>query len=422
MREAAGAHGPVHGPRVEMAADGSADFALNGRIPAGVLRPKTEEESAAAVAWAVDARMGLVPWGGGTEVQHGNPVASPRWAVLSSELLNQVLDYSPDDMVVTCQAGVTLAALSERLRSHRQFLPIDAPHPDRATMGGIVAGNSQGLWRPLFGAPRDRLLGLRAVMADGQTVKGGGKVVKNVAGYDLCKLFAGSRGTLGFLTEVTFKTSPLPECCRHVVFRAQDAAAAVRAGLAVHAARLQPLYATVAYAGHVHLCVGLQGSAAAVAWQADRVAEACSEEGLAPSDEGPSDQHLRILVADSPAPVKLRFTLRPWDLVGLLRGLEALGQRGAGLTLAAHVPTGIVAVAMQPGAPDAESAVRLARAARLQVGGECHLVWTRLPESWRPSVGDVWGPTRGDFPLMRSLKRALDPDGLFSPGRFVGRL
>src|SRR5207247_1800369 len=150
--------------------------------------PESEEECVKIVGACSAEGIALIPWGGGTAVQQGNPIRAARWAALGSRRLDGIVEYSPDDMVVTAQAGVTLAGLQRTLAGRRQILPIDVPDSGLATLGGIVATNAQGLWRPAVGTPRDRLLGLRIVMADGSVVRAGGKVVKNVAGYDLCKL------------------------------------------------------------------------------------------------------------------------------------------------------------------------------------------------------------------------------------------
>jgi len=125
--------------------------------------------------------------------------------------LNRVLEYTPEDMTVTVEAGITLAALQTELAKHGQWLPIDPSRPERLTMGALLANNESGPRRFGYGTIREHLIGIKVMLADGKIIQGGGKVVKNVAGYDLCKLFVGSRGTLGVITEATFKLRPLPE-------------------------------------------------------------------------------------------------------------------------------------------------------------------------------------------------------------------
>ena len=147
--------------------------------------------------------------------------------------LNQVVDYEPNDFTITVQAGMTLAELQRHLATNGQFLPLDHPHFERATLGGICAVGRGGLRRNSFGGPRDSLIGMRMVKADGTSIKGGGKVVKNVSGYDLPKLFAGSLGTLGVIVEVTLKLRPQPASDQIVAINApsfESALSAVASG------------------------------------------------------------------------------------------------------------------------------------------------------------------------------------------------
>lgn len=134
-----------------------------------------------------------------------------RIASFDLRRLNRVIEYAPQDMTVTVEAGITLESLQKQLAAHGQWLPIDAPQPERATMGAILATNTSGSRRFGYGTVRDWLIGMRVMLADGTVIKSGGKVVKNVAGYDLAKLFIGSRGTLGIIVEATFKLRPRPE-------------------------------------------------------------------------------------------------------------------------------------------------------------------------------------------------------------------
>lgn len=393
---------------------------LAGRSPDLIASPGSEAEAIAVVKWAAAEGYAIVPWGGGSAVAAGNRPRPGKWLALSTEQIKGVAEFSPDDMVVTARAGSSLADLQSALRDKGQFLPIDAPFPDRATLGGIVATNSQGLWRPGFGIPRDRLLGVRVVMADGSAIKGGGKVVKNVAGYDLCKLFAGSWGTLGLITEVTFKTNPLPEARSQLNFSTPGLHSGIEAALQVHLARLQPAYLCVAALPSATVCVGLMGSREAVAWQEAEITRTLRDAGLIRRGDEPSEDDLRTAIAGSDALLRCRFTVRPSDLPDVTENLQ---RAVAGVTFVAHVPTGILEVGaatagLEPGPRNGQVVESISRA--LPDGG--HLVWTRVPDGWEGLIPDVWGQTRGDFAIMRDIKLAVDPDGLFSPGRFVGRL
>lgn len=396
----------------------SGQFVLDEKPAQMLASPSSEEECLQIIQYAHREGIALVPWGGGTDIQQGNLLESRRWAALHTGEMNRLLDYSPPDMVVTVQAGMPLAELQKTLREQNQFLPFDPPCEDRATLGGIVAANRQGLLRPGFGAPRDRLLGLRVAMANGTMVKGGGKVVKNVAGYDLCKLFTGSFGTLGLITEVTFKTNPLPERKASLLFSAPDAQSAAEAALAVHAARLQPASLSIACHEGAYLYAGLIGSREATEWQEQAISEILAGRGLRRSEAGLTESSIRHLIVDHPSPVKLKLSVRPSDTPGAVKSLLSLGA-----TILCHAPIGILEAALPAETASVHPRDLNSPISSLQrsipPGG--HLIWTRLPSEWKAEM-DVWGSPGADFALMRGIKRTLDPHRIFSPGRFLGRL
>ncbi len=138
-------------------------------------------------------------------------IASQKITGFDLRGMNRLLEYTPEDMTVSVEAGITLAELQRKLGQHGQWLPVDPPQAENLTIGALLAGNKSGPRRYGYGTIRDYLLGIKVVLADGRTIKAGGKVVKNVAGYDLCKLFVGSRGTLGVIIEASFKVLPKPE-------------------------------------------------------------------------------------------------------------------------------------------------------------------------------------------------------------------
>ncbi len=385
--------------------------------PEKIASPSTEDAVIEAIRGAASHRCAIVPWGGGKSIEQGNPLNVARWHAVSSKSLTGITEYSPDDMVVTARAGTTLEHLQNELATENQFLPLDPPFPMESTLGGIVATNAHGLWRPGYGVPRDLLLGLRAVMADGTSVRAGGKVVKNVAGYDLCKLFAGSWGTLGFITEVTFKTSPKPELRLHSNNGCDRVSTAIDAALRVHLAMLQPIYLTVSLAESVTLSVGLHGSAKAVEWQRDRIGEVIEPVGPRAVEDGPTEDELRHLVISNPDSIRIRISARPTELADLAKYLsQAAGTQLR--RLAVQVPSGIIEAALEPSA----NAVNAVLSVQRRLIGSGFLTWENVPEAFSSQVGDVWGPVRQDFTIMRGIKESLDPNGLFSPGRFVGGL
>jgi glycolate oxidase FAD binding subunit len=157
--------------------------------------------------------MPVVPWGGGTRMSVGAPPAR-LGVVLVLKRLNRILEHEPGDLTATAEAGITLGALQAELGKRGQWLSLDPAQADRATLGGVLSSNDAGPRRHLYGSCRDLLIGLTVITASGATVKGGGKVVKNVAGYDLPKLFIGAFGTLGVIVEATVKLRPRPDADR----------------------------------------------------------------------------------------------------------------------------------------------------------------------------------------------------------------
>ncbi|HET6384397.1 MAG TPA: FAD-binding oxidoreductase [Armatimonadota bacterium] len=185
-------------------------FAIDSMRPAAAIAP-LDRSAAAAALQAVAAECAVtVPWGGGVQQEMG--YAPSRYDVaLSTENMARLIDYQPGDLTVTVEGGATLAALQEILAQHGQFVALESRDPDRETIGGLLAVGSSALLRCAYGPPRDQVIGMAVAMPDGSVIHAGGRVVKNVAGYDLCKLFTGSLGTLGVIVEATFRVRPKPQ-------------------------------------------------------------------------------------------------------------------------------------------------------------------------------------------------------------------
>ncbi len=204
-------------------------YAVDGQAPRWVAQPASRQEVAQVLQWASAEGLAVCPRGGGTQMALGN---SPRRVDLVLDLpgLDRLLDFQPADLTVTVEAGMTLAALQSALAQGDKFLPVEAPLADQATIGGILATGATGPLRFAHGLPRDWLIGIGVVSAQGVASKAGGKVVKNVTGYDLNKLYTGSLGTLGVIVEATFKLSPRPADFAALVAAFPSAARAVQAG------------------------------------------------------------------------------------------------------------------------------------------------------------------------------------------------
>jgi glycolate oxidase FAD binding subunit len=211
-------------------------YVVEGRTPEAAVFPGSLDEVRAVVELAAVAAIPIVAWGGGTAASVGTPIAPDRpGIVLGLGRLNRLVEHEPGDLTATAEAGITLGALQSALRTRGQWLSLDPGDPERATLGGVMAANAAGPRRHLYGGARDLVIGMTVVTAAGAVVRAGGKVVKNVAGYDLPKLFVGSYGTLAVIVDVTVKLRPLPEEVRLVGVsfeRLKDAAAAIRALIA----------------------------------------------------------------------------------------------------------------------------------------------------------------------------------------------
>jgi glycolate oxidase FAD binding subunit len=411
-------------------------YLIEGRTPEAAVFPGSVDEVAAVIAQAAEAGVPVVPWGGGTAVGVGVPPARAG-VVLVLARLGAILEHEPGDLTATAQAGVTLAALQTALRARGQWLSLDPPDAARATLGGALAANASGPRRHLYGTARDLLIGVTVVTGEGVVVRGGGKVVKNVAGYDLPKLFIGSFGTLGVIVEATVKLRPLPDEERLVAVRFErlkDAGAAVRAllssDLIPNAVDLVDAAAGAALGlapAPATLAVGFDGLGEQVDWQVAQLAAVVAPCGGAPPTPLPSATWDRLASAardafDAPAAVMTLSVLPSAVAATMEQGAEAARQRGLASAWCAHAGVGYLTAALRAEGERADAAPVAAvladwRAAAHAGGGHASVTWApRTVKSALPVWDDAGAPAR----LMQRIKAQLDPNGVLNPGRFVG--
>src|SRR5579871_4081952 len=215
----------------------TSDDRVAGKQPQLIVAPGDEQQIAQILKAANDAGLAVIPRGGGTKLAWGNP---PQRAdvILSTARLNAIVEHAHSDLTVTVEAGCTLKQLGETLAKQNQRLALDGLWPTRATVGGILSTNDSGALRLRFGSLRDLVIGATIALADGTLAKSGGKVVKNVAGYDLPKLVTGALGTLGVITQATFRLHPMPKETRTVSCLARDAREAQRIVLVIQDSKL----------------------------------------------------------------------------------------------------------------------------------------------------------------------------------------
>src|SRR5712692_4442830 len=292
----------------------SAADAVDGVAAQFVVEPGNAEEVGRVLRFASAAKLSVTPRGAGTKMNWGNP---PRRAdvILSTARHNQILEHAWADMTATVQAGCNVADLQKTLAEHGQRLALDPLWPARATIGGILATNDSGTLRMRFGTLRDLIIGVTLALPDGTLARSGGKVVKNVAGYDLPKLATGSLGTLGVITDAVFRLHPLPQQVRCIRFRAASAGALCAVLLAL-------LDSQLAFTG-LQLCaesgqkfsldVRFEGTAAGIAAQVDRAKQLAAGAAV---DDAPADAWTagEALWQGIEAGVMARFSVLPAQL------------------------------------------------------------------------------------------------------------
>ena len=388
---------------------------------AGTSAPASEEEVASALRAASRAGEAVVFRGGGTRLELGAPAPADRVVELGG--MSGVIEHHAQDLTVEAWAGTTVGALNRELAPHRQLLALDPPLPDRATLGGVIAAGDSGIRVVPGSRPRDLLLGLSAVLADGTLIRSGGRVVKNVTGYELTKLFTGSLGTLGAITRVTLRLHALPEASRTVVASLPVSDAADRfAGRVLGAAAAAPNPAAVVVAppgtglpglpedGGFRLAIRFEGLREEAGVSPDGVAEAAG--GDLEVLEGQEEATFWAGVRDFPALVPRRE--------GAL-GLALRGPREALLRtvwrLAAFGPP--VAFPDQRRATVCTPAIEFEAALQaLREEPDVRAVVETAPGDWKREHPVFHPPPSAAVAaLSRRIKAALDPGGVLAPGR-----
>ncbi len=398
--------------------------AVLGAIPGSVYSPTTLAEALELVAETAREGVSLAFVGGGTELELGSPVEA-LGAVVRTTKLAAIVEYAPADMIVTAEAGLTLSRLAETLREHRQRLVLDPPASERATVGGAIAANSFGPRRARFGSVRDLLIGISVIRADGTPVRGGGKVVKNVAGFDLPKLMCGSLGTLGMIATATFRLHPMPEMERTVLVPSCTAAQA-RALLArLKAGQLEPTSVVALSRGSDAFEVALrfEGFSAGVTEQVAKLAslQQAQGEGLESLDERAAQAWWRRHdEARLQGALRAKIAALPSQLESILPAIDAVRGTLEEPRLVWYGSLGLGFLTGNPTDPEATSRA-LSNARRQLVGAGGSLVLQAAPRQIRSSVGE-WGPPPSGFPVMQRMKERFDPQHRLNPGRYVGDL
>lgn len=388
--------------------------------------PATVTDLAAVLAAAQAEGWPVIPCGAGSKLDWGGLITGTAIA-LSTQHLNRLIDHAVGDLTVTVEAGMPFATLQAVLAAQGQFLAIDPAYPDQATIGGVLATGDTGSLRHRYSSVRDMVLGLEFGRADGQLAKAGGRVVKNVAGYDLMKLFTGSYGTLGVITQVTLRVYPLPESSQTVVLTGDGAAIAqvaqqlLRSALTPVSVDLVSAAAGAAWgwgAGDA-LVVRFQGMAASVQTQVATIAAWGRSHQLTVVDydqtaDGALWERLRDRMTQTrpPTPIACKIGIQPTAAIALYRQLETLDLvEWAGQI---HLGSGLGRLLLPMVEPAIVTQIR-----RFCQAHQGFLSVLQAPPTFKQQI-DVWGDGGNAIAVMQAIKQTFDPRRLLSPGRFVG--
>lgn len=391
-----------------------------------IVYPNTTAQLKSVLQQAYKNNWRVLPCGSGSKLGWGG-LANQADLVVSTERLNRIIEHAVGDLTVTVEAGVKLADLQAILHKVGQFLPIEPAYPQDATLGGIVATADSGALRHRYGGIRDMLLGISFIRSDGESAKAGGRVVKNVAGYDLMKLFTGSYGTLGILTEVTFRVYPITQASATVALTGEQQAISAATKILL-ASALTPtsvdllstkLVNQLGLAQGTGLMVRFQSVTESVKEQSSRMLSIGQKLGLQGTvytdDEAQLWQSLpeQIWNTSTSPLITCKIGVSPSEAVFILTQLDYLtSAQGLGLI---HAGSGLGLLQLDA-TVTVQTILELRRYCQEKNG---FLSVLSAPATIKKQL-DVWGYNGNALEIMRQIKQQFDPKNLLSPNRFVG--
>lgn len=425
-------------------------YEIDGKAPSAAVRPGSSEEVAEIVRCALREKLALVPVGARTKLGVGMP---PRRYELALDMtrMGRVVAYDPGDLTLGVEAGIPLRRIESTLAEHRQFLPLAVPFMDRATAGGTIASGVDSPLRQSYGTARDFVLGVEFVTGDGTAAKSGGRVVKNVAGYDIHKLMIGSLGTLGVITRINFRTFPLPRTTRTfvAVFRSAQGVCEFRNALAQSVLRPRTLEiladsdsgtseldrrtklplengswaAVVSFAGDEQVLARDGREIEALAKRGDNG----SFESLVDLDAEAGENAARFvagfpaeILKRTPSAAIFKISVLPTEIAELASSIQSIRMPWTVMVRG----LGVAYLALLPPDGNPESLRRLKQECARVFGLAGRPPWRHVTLPWCPTTLkgeiDVWGAPPADFALMKKLKAVFDPGGILGPGRFMG--
>ncbi|HEV7235585.1 MAG TPA: FAD-binding oxidoreductase [Ktedonobacteraceae bacterium] len=426
--------------QVTNVADDLRNYAVDGLLPRVVVTPTAVEQVAQIVALSSQHNLSLLTRGGGSRMSVGG-LPERIDVLLETAQLTRLLEYEAPDLTCQVEAGLTLAALQAQLATKGQWLALDPPDAQQATLGGLLASNACGPKRLRYGSARDIVIGLQVVQANGEVARSGGRVVKNVAGYDLNKLYIGSLGTLGVIVEANFKLQPLSQAERTLVLTYTNAADAMETVIAVLGSLMTPSAMELIDAGAASdmsdffginlptngytLAINFEGSVTTIDRQIDEARLLARKHGVLMGDDLEGEAQTRFWEAvreHMQGSVTCKVAILVSQVAPYLEKVTHICRRhDLEAAIVAHAGNGILYIELRPS--DATARLVEAISALRQYANEARgsLVVERCPVELKRQI-NIWGEPGSDFYLMQRLKNQFDPKGTFVKGRFVGGL
>jgi glycolate oxidase FAD binding subunit len=431
-----------HLPGIQATNDPAAlrDYAIDGVLPRLVVTPGSAEEVASVIALTSQYGLTALARGGGSRM-HLGAIPEPFDVLIETGKLTCLQEHEAADLTCQVEAGITLADLQARLATKGQWLPLDPSDAAQSTIGGILASNASGPKRLRYGTARDLVIGLRVVQASGEIARSGGRVVKNVAGYDLNKLYIGSLCTLGVIVEANFKLQPLPANERTLLLTFANSRDAMRTVIAIQSSLLLPSAMELIDSGAANdmsdffglslptngytLALDFEGSIGTIERQMDEVRLIARTNGALLGDdlaEAEQEQFWSVVREHLVGPVTCKAAILVSQMAQYLQKLEGICRRHElESVVIAHAGNGILYIELRPGDATPRLVKAIAELRQEAQDARGSLVVERCPVDLKRRI-DVWGAPGANFRLMQRLKEQFDPKGTFVKGRFVGGL
>ncbi len=416
------------------------DYTIDGILPRLVVAPDNKERAAQVTALVSQHGLTLLARGGGSRMNLGG-IPEQIDVVLETQRMTRLLEHEAPDLTCHVEAGITFADLQAQLASKGQWIALDPPDAGQATLGGILASNASGPKRLRYGTARDLVIGLHVVQASGEIARSGGRVVKNVAGYDLNKLYIGSLGTLGIIVEANLKLQPLPPDERTLLLTFASAQEATQTVIALLGSLLTPSAIELIDAGAASdmsdffglnlptegytLAVNFEGTPSAIDRSLDETRLIARKAGALMGDDLAGKEQAQLWQAvreHTRGTVTCKVAILVTQLAAYLETISRVCRvHRLEAAVTGHAGNGILYVELRPGDATPRLVEAIAELRRHAQEARGSLVVERCPVELKRSI-NVWGEPGSDFYLMQRLKQQFDAQGTFVKGRFVGGL